>query len=68
MDDHEYIDDRNYITYGEGAVFIRRCPDCSRFVKADESVMIREWDGKTPDTTATCKVHGRVAMPFLGHY
>jgi hypothetical protein len=57
------------ITYQGGAIFVRSCPTCRRFVKADDSVTANgfgEVQFKLPN--ATCTVHGRVAMPFLGYY
>lgn len=66
---HEYIDDRNYINYGddgERLTFIRRCPECSRFVKANESVSSGEM-GLKDEPNATCTKHGAVKMPFLGY-
>jgi hypothetical protein len=68
--EHEYVDDRNYITYGDQynpMVFIRRCPQCSRFVKSDESVYSNENTGAITSPNATCSKHGRVSMPFIGY-
>ncbi|MFA5154445.1 MAG: hypothetical protein WC554_18010 [Clostridia bacterium] len=51
------------IGYGEGSdapVFYRVCPICSRFVKADKQSQMPEYT----KANATCKVHGRVVMPF----
>jgi hypothetical protein len=53
--------------YGEGAVFIRICPQCGRFVKADDTVRFHV-DGPpvSDQPNATCAAHGRVQMPFEG--
>lgn len=66
--EHEYIDDRNYITYGddEKLMFIRRCPECSRFVKANKTVNVGI--GLKDEPNAICKKHGAVQMPFLGFF
>ncbi len=47
-------------------VFYRVCPNCGRFVKADEKTQIPEYLGEKPN--ATCKKCGRVQMPFCCWY
>lgn len=47
---------------GEYHVYFRVCPNCGRYVKADETCRIPEYQGKEPN--ATCKKCGRVQMPF----
>jgi hypothetical protein len=69
MGDHEYVDDRNYIAYGEEgnkAVFIRRCPQCSRFVKPNKQVRISDHAGLANEPNAACGIHGAIQMPFIG--
>ena len=58
---HEFEGERR-VVYGDG-YFLRRCPKCWRFVKADAEARVR---GGEPN--ATCKVHGRVEMIFEGQY
>ena len=58
---HEFADERR-VNYGD-AVFLRRCPICFRFVKADDEALCSP--GKP---NATCKIHGRVEMWFEGYY
>ena len=72
LEGYYYEDDRNYITYSCGdeygdAVFVRRCPECSRFVKPNAKIRTK---GTTivDEPNATCKVHGPVKMPFLGFF
>jgi hypothetical protein len=48
------------------ACFVRVCPDCGSFVKADETVKLYEMTPCVRETNATCKKHGRVNMPFEG--
>lgn len=50
----------------EWAMFERRCPNCGRLVKADDTSNAEETGigGKTPN--ATCSRCGRVRMLFLG--
>ena len=50
------------VTYDDGATFVPVCPECGRFVKADEIIT----DPKSPN--AECKKHGRVTMLFEGYY
>ena len=58
-----------YISYGERATFIRQCPECARYVKADETARMRGIDLEEPvGPNATCKRHGRVSMPFVGFF
>ena len=52
------------IVYGDGMQFIRVCPTCGRFVKADEVTYSNEM-GEYKEN-ATCKRHGRVKMPLEG--
>lgn len=47
---------------GEYMIFYRICPKCGRFVKADNSTKIPEYQGDSPN--ASCKRCGRVQMPF----
>lgn len=58
------------ICYGEGefegAHFIPVCPQCGRFVKADDTVTL-DYQGQPATDNATCKKHGRVQMPFEGY-
>ncbi len=51
------------VQYGDGEdspVYYRICPHCGRYVKADNHSTIPEY----LESNATCKIHGRVAMPF----
>ncbi len=48
---------------GGEIVFLRVCPRCSRFVKADGYIYAGE-NGVKPGANATCKKCGRVEMSF----
>lgn len=51
------------VQYGDGEenpVYYRICPECGRFVKADEKSTIPEY----LKSNATCAKHGRIKMPF----
>lgn len=51
------------VQYGSGEdapIYYRICPECGRYVKADEKSTIPEY----LVANATCKIHGRVKMPF----
>ena len=52
----------------DGATFIRVCPRCNRFVKADEELIFRGDGQPVHQPNATCRIHGRVEMPFVGFY
>jgi len=71
MGDYEGV---RRLVYGErggseyaGAVFVPVCPQCGRFVKADDAITFCEGAVK-PQPNATCKRCGRVAMIFEGFY
>lgn len=66
--DSEEAFNRMTIAYESGALFERRCPVCSKMVKADNEVMENEITGPSKGPNATCKVHGRIAMRFLGYF
>ncbi len=51
------------------AVFIRQCPKCGGFVKADESIRVRWMNQQiSKEPNATCKKCGRVEMIFEGWF
>jgi len=62
------------VSYGdadESMVFVRVCPNCGRFVKADDPLetMVNGLDEvRLPETNATCAKCGRVSMPFEGFF
>lgn len=61
FDDYLY-ENTPRVIYGDGErgkVFLRVCPRCGRFVKADGAANL-------VDDNAACKKHGRVKMPFEG--
>lgn len=61
---HIFPSNQNYVTYGD-AVFVRRCPKCMRFVKADDTISLSE-AGVTDKPNAVCSKHGKVKMLFIG--
>jgi len=58
------------IFYGD-FVFLRICPECGKFVKADKELeySFNKWteDVRFDYANATCKIHGRVIMIFEGY-
>ena len=48
------------------AVFIRVCPICGRFVKADKEVTF-DGRGQPKGANATCSKHGRIEMIWIGY-
>lgn len=69
MSDYAFEGTRR-ITYGDDdqgrAVFIAVCQTCGRFVKAAETIRVRECGGITDEPNAECSKHGAVSMPFEG--
>lgn len=56
------------VQYGDdGATFVRECPNCGRFVKADEEVYLNELGETRDHACATCSKCGRVDMTFVGY-
>jgi hypothetical protein len=55
---------------GGSAVYFRVCPKCSRFVKADKTILVQGSgeEAIVHEPNATCKKHGRVEMPFMGYF
>ena len=56
------------VSYEGGAYFARVCPNCNRFVKADDTVDVNGLEDIIHKPNATCKKCGRVEMPFTGWY
>lgn len=58
-----------YVCYGDdNAVFERVCPQCGKFVKADDTIQFGgKFEHQPLPPTATCSQHGRVDMPFVGY-
>lgn len=63
MDDYEESP-RHTLT--NGAVFVRVCPFCGRFVEPDVEIRCYQAGDMIRDNNAYCSLHGRVAMPFEG--
>jgi len=54
---------------GEEATFVRVCPHCGRFVKADIEIAFHLGTGQPKaGPNATCSRCGRVEMEFEGYY
>jgi len=59
----------SYVSESTGAgYFVRVCPKCGRYVKADDTIQVNDSVGVKPGPNATCSKCGRVKMPFLGFY
>jgi len=63
----DYANNSVWVSYC-GLTFIRVCPKCGKFVKADEKIMVNEnlSADKHNALNATCKKCGRVRMPCEG--
>jgi uncharacterized Zn finger protein len=66
----EYENTRR-VVYEGGMQFLPICPNCGRYVKADEKLetLYNEWtdESKIESPNATCKKCGRVQMFFEGY-
>ena len=62
---YEYPETRRII-YKGGATFVPVCEMCSRYVKADEIILVNGSDGLKDQPNATCKKCGRMKMLFEG--
>lgn len=64
MTDYTYENFRR-IAY-DGWQFIPVCPNCGRFVKADDTIGVNGLGEYSPEPNATCSKCGRVNMPCEG--
>lgn len=53
--------------HGE-AFFIPKCPECGRYVKCDEYLLINGLGEMSTLPNGTCKKHGRINMLFQGWF
>lgn len=57
------------IIYGDGAMFLKRCKKCCRFVKVPESMSFSQLDGHYIETENTvCSKCGSTSLMFEGFY
>ena len=63
--DFEYVEGPR-TQYEGGAVFVRVCEKCGRFVKPDKAVSVNEYTGLVDKPNATCSKCGRTKMLFEG--
>ena len=54
------------VQYEGGATFVPVCPNCGRFIKADDTVLVNDETGLAPYPNATCSKCGRIEMIFEG--
>ena len=57
MNDHDFVDDRNYVCF-EDVIVLRRCPECCKFIK-EGKLSVNGLD-QVKLTGWICKVHGEV--------
>ena len=57
------FENETYLQFEGGAMFVRRCETCYRFVKADETVLVNDRQANN----ATCSKCGRTKMIFIGY-
>ena len=53
---------------GDLFFFVRQCPNCKKFVKADGKIKANRLYEPSQEPNATCSKCGRVTMPYLGLY
>ena len=61
-----FMENERLISYNGGAVFVRKCPRCGRYVQADKTIMSSDESGLKDQANGTCAKHGRVKMLFCG--
>jgi len=64
---YEFAEEKR-IVYGDGAVFICRCKNCCRFVKAPESMMFNRLGNYVETENTTCSRCGATSLIFEGFY
>jgi len=64
---YEFAEEKR-IVYGDGAVFIRRCKNCYRFVKAPESMMFNRLGNYVETKNTICSRCGATSLIFEGFY
>lgn len=53
---------------GSIGMFLPVCPNCARFVKADDCFLVNGVGGVADEPNATCSKCGRIKMEFEGFY
>ena len=56
------------IIYGDGAVFLKRCKKCCRFVKAPESMVFNRAGNYIETDNTVCSKCGPTSVIFEGFY
>lgn len=56
------------IIYGDGAMFLRRCKKCCRFVKAPESMVFNGLGNYIEEKNVDCSKCGKTSLVFEGFY
>jgi hypothetical protein len=54
--------------FDDKAIFIPKCKNCGRFVKADKIILVNDEYGLKNQPNATCKKCGRIKMIFEGFF
>ena len=63
----EYENEKR-IVYGDGAMFLRRCAKCSRFVKAPDTMRFNGLGEYVQQDNAACSKCGPTHLIFEGFY
>ena len=64
---YEFAEEKR-IVYGDGAMFIKRCKKCCRFVKAPESMTFNKAGEYIETENTVCSKCGTTSLIFEGFY
>ena len=65
---YEFAEEKR-IVYGDGAMFLRRCKKCCRFVKAPKSMKFNQLtEGYVEENNTICSKCGPTSLIFEGFY
>lgn len=64
---YEFAEEKRII-YGDGAMFIKRCKKCCRFVKAPENMMFNGFGEYVEEENTVCSKCGPTSLIFEGFY
>ena len=64
---YEFLEEKR-LTYGGGAMFLRRCKKCCRFVKAPENMVFNGLGEYVEKENTVCAKCGPTSLIFEGYY
>lgn len=63
----EYPEEKRLV-YGDGAIFVRRCKKCNRFVKAPKTMLFNGLGNYIEENNTICSKCGLTTLIFEGFY